>query len=88
MVNVTKEFKKQIKDSQIRKNVTKIIKEYDGDFERTVYHIYFKKNTVSNIYEDEYMESTDAMENNLHTGADAINEWLKEIAYVKKGDKV
>ena len=82
MESVTREMKKLIKDEAIRKNVTKIYKDFDEEYESIVYYIYFKEETVRNTYEDEYMDYTVAMENELYKGAEAINEWLKEIAYV------
>lgn len=77
MKSVTRELKKTIKNTEIRKNIKSIYVEYDEEYEMNLYYINFKEETVKSAYSCEYIETTTCKE------TDDINSWLDEITYVE-----
>lgn len=79
--SVTREFRKAVQNKDIRKNITKIIYEEDYENETAYYHIYFKEDTVKNLYDEKYIDMTSAKVYTNNPAKD-INDWLEEIAYL------
>ena len=76
--SITREAKKLIHNSNIRKNVSSIYIGYDWDVDDDVITINFKENTMVNIYDNEIANST-----GIQVGGckmeDVINGWLAEV---------